>query len=57
MKLLIMDYSSSTAHLYDVNEPVDDDFVSKLGYKLDQCYWMCGKNIEVINHSNIENDC
>lgn len=53
--LAVMDYSSSQIHLYKFDKDVqmDDEVVAKLGYNLDECYWMYSKAIEVIKHVGI----
>lgn len=54
--LAIMDYSTSTIHLYEIdeNEDVDEDFIKKMNHNPDECSWMFGENISVYkNHREI----
>lgn len=50
--LAIMDYSTSQIHLFkfDKDTIMDDEVISKLGFNLDECYWMYGKAIEIVKH-------
>lgn len=58
-KLAIMDYSTTSIHIYD--EEFDTDFepdnmeeiIADLGYNNDEIYYMFGDNIEVIEHKEV----
>ena len=53
--LVIMDYSTSTIHLYEIdeNEDIDEDFIRKMNHNPDECSWMFAEDIEVIKHKGI----
>jgi hypothetical protein len=53
-KLIVLDYSTSKVHVYNVerNEPIDESYVQNLGYDSSNCNWMAGE-IEVIQHKGI----
>ena len=44
-KLVILEYSTNTVHIYDINraESIDDEYITQLGYNVDDCYWMTGQ--------------
>ena len=53
-RLVIFDYNTSTIHIYDIEkeEPVTEEYISELGFNLDECYWMAG-DIEFVKHKEI----
>ena len=53
-KLVILEYSTTTVHIYDINreDTIDDAYISSLGYNPDDCYWMCG-NIGIEYHKEV----
>ena len=53
-RLVILEYSTGTVHVYDINmeEPVNDEYISNLGYNVDDCYWMTGQ-IDIAFHSGV----
>ena len=53
-KLVILEYSTSTTHIYDIDreDPIDDMYISNLGYNPNDCYWMCG-NISIDYHKEV----
>jgi len=53
--LAVMDYSSAEIHLYKFpnSADIDDSTVESLGHNTNECYWMAGKDIEVVNHLGI----
>ena len=53
-KLIILDYCTSTVHLYDVEreEPITDEYIVNLGYNPDDCYWMAG-DLGMVYHKGV----
>lgn len=54
-KLIILDYSASKVHKYLVDssvENIDEEYIGKLGYNLDNIVWMFG-DTEFIEHKGI----
>lgn len=53
-KLIILEFSTGIAHIYDIerSEPVDEEYIENLGYKVSDCHWMSG-DIEIIQHKGI----
>lgn len=51
--LMVLDYASGAVHFYNHEETaeVNDEVVSSLGFNLDECCWMDGKNIQMVTHS------
>jgi len=56
--LVVLDYNTGTVHFYKHEEAaeVNDEVVSSLGFNLDECYWMDGKNIQTVHHSGTYTD-
>lgn len=54
-ELVIMDYSTSIVHFYqvDTNKRIDGDFILNLGFNPSSCSWMYDKFIDVRKHRNI----
>ena len=54
-ELVIMDYSTSTIHFYQINSDrvIDDDFILNLGFNPSSCSWIYDKFIDVRKHRNI----
>lgn len=50
-----MDYNTASIHLYDCspNIEMDDERIAQLGFNLDECYWMYGKDIDVVKHKGL----
>lgn len=50
-KLIILNYTTGTVHIYNVDESaqVDDKFIDTLGYSINNCSWMVG-DLEIIHH-------
>lgn len=58
-KLIIMDYSTTEVHIYDVEDKVLPD-IQKMGYDRKNVAWMLGDNMEIVHHSEVitkEYDC
>lgn len=53
--LLIINYSTSTIHLYKVSNDtkIDDSYIEELGFNLDECYYMCCEHININIHNEI----
>lgn len=55
-ELVILNYNTSEAHIYNVSPDVniDEDYIKNtLGFNPDECSWMFGTNISITKHSNI----
>lgn len=54
-ELVIMDYSTSEVHFYKCasNVDIDDSHIRALGHNPDECFWMFGEFINVINHKGV----
>lgn len=54
-KLVIMDFSTSTIHFYqvDTDRKIDDNFIIDLGFNPSSCSWIYDKFIDVKKHRNI----
>ena len=52
--LIIIDAFCSKVHYYKVDNgvKVNDEYISNLGYSLNDCSWFCGK-LDVISHKGI----
>lgn len=53
--LVILDYASGAVHFYKIDPEVNinNDYISKLGFNIDECYYMFGENIDVVKHMGI----
>ena len=54
-KLVILDYSTSTVHIHNVDTEanIDEEYLEKIGYHCRNCSWMFGEDIEIISHKGI----
>lgn len=54
-KLVVLDYSSSSVHFFDIPSDieVDDCLVETLGFSLSNCYWMLSDHINYIFHERL----
>lgn len=54
-KLVILDYSKSGIHYYNVakNTDINDEYIERLGFNLDECSWMLGYDIDIFEHNGI----
>lgn len=54
-ELVILDYSTSEVHIYklDYDTDINEDYIKKLGFNINTCFWMFGTNIKIIKHSEI----
>lgn len=52
--LVILDYSTGEVHIYKVQEDkeIDSAYLDSLGYNPDDCYYMVGQFINIIDHRN-----
>lgn len=50
-KLIILEFSTGIVHIYDIerSEPIDEEYIENLGYKVSDCHWMAGE-MEIIQH-------
>lgn len=54
--LIILNYSTSEVHVYKANSDVviNEAYISdKLGMNPDECSWMFGDDITIVNHKEI----
>lgn len=49
--LIVLDYSDAKVHYYRVADDleVDEEFIAKLNFRLDEVSWMCG-DLEEVHH-------
>ena len=54
-ELVIMDFSTSTIHFYQIDSDrvIDNDFILNLGFNPSSCSWIYDKFIDVRKHRNI----
>lgn len=54
-ELVIMDYSTSIVHFYqvDTDKRIDDDFILNLGFNPSSCSWMYNNFIDIRKHKHI----
>lgn len=54
-KLVILDYSTSEVHVYDVDSEanIDEEYLENLGYHCSNCSWMFGQEIGIIHHKGV----
>lgn len=54
-ELVIMDYSDSSIHFYQIssNKTIDEDFIEGLGFHSSNCSWMFGDFISIKRHKHI----
>ena len=54
-ELVIMDFSTSTIHFYqvDTDRRIDYNFIIDLGFNPSSCSWIYDKFIDVRKHKNI----
>ena len=54
-ELVILDYSNSSVHFYKVdnNTNINDDYIEKLGFDINECSWMYAEDIDVFKHKGI----
>ena len=52
--LVILDYNIGEVHIYKVQEDkeIDSDYLDSLGHNPDDCYYMVGQSINIIDHRN-----
>ena len=50
-KLVVLDYSTCTVHVYDIEreDPITDEYIDDLGLHANDCYWMVG-DVDIIQH-------
>lgn len=54
-KLVILDYSNGSVHIYKVDSEanIDEEYIHDLGFHISECSWMFGENIEIFKHKGI----
>ena len=52
--LVILDYSTGEVHIYKVqgDKEIDSTYLDSLGHNPDDCYYMVGQSINIIDHRN-----
>lgn len=52
--LVILDYSTGEVHIYKVqgDKEIDSAYLDSLGHNPDDCYYMVGQFINIIDHRN-----
>ena len=55
--LVILDYNTGEVHIYKVQEDkeIDNTYLDSLGHNPDDCYYMVGQFINIIDHRNETN--
>ena len=53
--LVILDYNNSTLHFYKVdnNANIDENYIEKLGFNINECSWMFAEDIGIIKHKGV----
>lgn len=51
-----MNYNTSAIYIYKVEEGtcINDEYIMDLGYNSDECSWMFGKHIRIIDYDTEE---
>ena len=56
-KLVILDYTKATIDFYDIDIDsdviIDEEYISNLGYNINNCSWMVGYNMEITYHKEV----
>lgn len=57
-KLIIIDYSISHIDIYDLDEDfeVTEDFITSLGYNIDEIYYIFSNDIKINIKGNIKDE-
>ena len=52
--LVILDYNTGEVHIYKVqgDKEIDSAYLDSLGHNPDDCYYMIGQSINIIDHRN-----
>ena len=52
--LVILDYNTGEVHIYKVqgDKEIDSTYLDSLGHNPDDCYYMVGQSINIIDHRN-----
>ena len=53
--LVIIDYSTLSVHFYKVDSDanIDEDYLEKLGFHTNECFWMFAEDIGIIKHKGV----
>ena len=53
--LVILDFNNATVHFYKVDKDtnINDDYIEKLGFNINECSWMYAEDIDVFKHKGI----
>ena len=53
--LIIVDFNKSSIHFYkvDYDADIDEDYLEKLGFNTNECFWMFAEDMEIIKHKGI----
>ena len=54
-KLVILEYSTQTVYIYNVDSGVniDEEYISNLGFRISECAYMFGENIQIVRHKGL----
>ena len=54
-KIIILDFVKGRVDIYDIDGDtlVDESYLSKLGYDINNCQWMCGDDVEILYHGEM----
>lgn len=54
-KLVIIEYSTQTVHVYNVDPDaiIDEEYIRNLGFHTSECSWMFGEDIEIVRHGGL----
>lgn len=55
--LVVLDYNTGEVHIYKVQEDkeIDSIYLNSLGHNPDDCHYMVGQSINIIDHRNETN--
>ena len=53
-QLTVLTYQPAEVHIYNVapDAHVDEEYLKKLGYNPNECFWMFGENVKVVEHKD-----
>lgn len=53
--LIIVDFNTSSIHFYkvDYDADIDEDYLEKLGFHTNECFWIFAEDMEIIKHKGI----
>lgn len=53
--LITVYFNTPSIHFYkvDYDADIDEDYLEKLGFHANECFWLFAENIEIIKHKDI----